>query len=310
LKLPRDGWVSWRVPAVDGAPAWCCFSSWRNGKGTPTTCKLDGGSDGYGISDHGAKTELVNVYARFAAGKADTLQVLAASCPVESSTPIQDLGTVSTDDSTRWLAAQVKQSGDDAVARRPIAESALAALAMHRGDVARDALVGFAHDPRVETRKWSVFWLAMLRGTEGADIVSPVMFNDPSSEVREHAAFALSQNKAPRVTADLIRLGNTDKSGDVRGKAWFSLAQTEAPESEQAIGAALRKDADDDVREQAVFALSQLPDERATRALIAVAEDRSLAREQRKRALFWLSQSESASAQAYLEKVLMSTAAK
>jgi HEAT repeat protein len=92
--------------------------------------------------------------------------------------------------------------------------------------------------------------------------------------------------------------------GEVRAKAWFWLAQTGAAESEQAIGAALRKDADDNVREQAIFALSRLPDERATRALIAAAEDRALSREQRKRAVFWLSQSEADAAQAYLEKVL------
>ena len=65
-----------------------------------------------------------------------------------------------------------------------------------------------------------------------------------------------------------------------------------------------RRISDDHVREQAIFALSQLPDERATRALIAAAEDRSLSSEQRKRAVFWLAQSESEGAQTYLEKVL------
>ena len=104
--------------------------------------------------------------------------------------------------------------------------------------------------------------------------------------------------RAPRAARDLIRLGNTDKDGEVRSQAWFWLAQSDATEAEQAIATALRKDADDHVREQAVFALSQLPEGRATRALIATAEDRSLSREQRKRAVFWLSHSESASAQA------------
>jgi HEAT repeat protein/PBS lyase HEAT-like repeat-containing protein len=309
LKLPRDGWATWTVPAVDGAPAWCCFSSWRNGKGTPTACKLDGGRDGYSLSDNDTKTDAVNVYARFTGGKVDSLQVFAAACPVQSNTPIQDLGNVTAEDSTRWLASQVKQDTDDTVAKRPIAEGALAALATHRGDAARDALAGFAHAPRAETRKWSVFWLAMVRGNEGADLASPVMFNDPDPEVRQHAALALSQSGSPRVTADLVRLGNTDRSGEVRGQAWFWLAQTGAAEAEAAIGAALKKDQDDEVREQAIFALSQLPDERATRALIAAAEDRSLSREQRRRAVFWLSQSESASAQAYLEKVLARAAA-
>ena len=50
--------------------------------------------------------------------------------------------------------------------------------------------------------------------------------------------------------------------------------------------------------------LSQLPGDRAVKALIEVAQDQSLSREQRKRAVFWLSQSESDAAQAYLEKVL------
>ena len=119
------------------------------------------------------------------------------------------------------------------------------------------------------------------------------MFNDKDPEVRKHAAFAITQSKSPRVTQDLIRLGNTDKDGEVRAQAWFWLAHTGAPDSEDAIVAALKKDSDDHVREQAIFALSQLPDERATRALIAAAEDRSLSSEQRKRAVFWLAQSES-----------------
>ena len=131
------------------------------------------------------------------------------------------------------------------------------------------------------------------------------MFNDKDPELRQHAAFAITQSKSPRVAQDLIRLGNTDKDGEVRAQAWFWLAQTGAPGSEDAIVAALKKDQDDQVREQAIFALSQLPDERATRALIAAAEDRSLSNEQRKRAVFWLAQSESKGAQTYLEKVLM-----
>lgn len=50
--------------------------------------------------------------------------------------------------------------------------------------------------------------------------------------------------------------------------------------------------------------LAQLPDDRATRALIAAAQDQTLSREQRKQAVFWLAQSESDAAQSYLEKIL------
>jgi hypothetical protein len=303
-ELPRDGWVSWQVPAVDDAPAWCCFSSWNDRDSSRMVCRLDGGPDGFGIHGGDETTDAVKVYARTTGGKIDRVQALAASCPVETRTPVQPLDDVSAQESTQWLARQVKQASKDAVSGRPIGEGALAALALHRGDGARDALSGFAHDPDTETRKGSVFWSAVLRGAEGAGITSSVMFGDADPEVREHAAFALTQSKSPRVTQDLIRLGNSDASGNVRAKAWFWLAQTGANESEAAIGAAVRKDRDDEVREQAIFALSRLPGERGTKALIAVAEDQSLAPEQRKRAVFWLAQSQTDSAQAYLEKVL------
>lgn len=305
LKLPSDGWSSWQVAAVDGAEDWCCWTSDRNFPGAPQkACRLDGEANGYGSRDD-ATTDTLRIYARLAGGKIDRLRVLSATCAVEAATPIHDLGTVAEDDSARWLIDLAKQSESGAVAHRSVGQNVLPALAVNRGNVARDALAGMARgDARKETRKQAVFWLAMARGREGADITSSVMFSDKDPNVREHAAFALAQSKAPHAAADLIRLGNTDQAREVRAQAWFWLAQKGAPEAENAIAAALRKDNDDEVRDRAIFALSQLPDERASRALIAAAEDRSLSRELRKKAVFWLSQSQSDSAQAYLERVL------
>lgn len=303
-RLPRDGWVSWQAPAVAGAPNWCCFSSWDHGEPSSMSCRLDSGLHGYGVHDGDATTDTVTIYARTAGGKLDRLQALSSSCPVETKTPVQKLGDVTPEDSVRWLEAQARREGAEARNERSIGENALAALALHRGDLARDGMARFTRDARVETRKKAVFWLSMVRGEEGAGMTSSVMFGDPSPDVRQHAAFALSQSDSPRAAPDLVRLGNTDKVDDVRGKAWFWLAQTGAADAESAIGAALKKDPSEGVREEAVFALSQLPDERAARALIAAAEDPSLSREQRKRAVFWLSQSDSDAALAYLDRVL------
>jgi len=164
-------------------------------------------------------------------------------------------------------------------------------------------VLGF-NDARIETRKQAVFWMAQMRGREGADITSSIMFTDKDAEVREHAAFSLAQSESPRVTADLIRLGNTDRDAEVRAQAWFWLAHTAAPETESAIFTALSKETDAEVRERAILALSRLPDERAAKALLTIAEDRSQSRELRKRAVFWLSQSDSDTALTYLEQVL------
>ena len=309
LKLPRDGWVSWEVAATPGTPAWCCWGPSQHGHAPPKSCPLDDRS-GYGVGDgeHDRTTDTVKIYARLASGEVDRLQALAASCPVETKSPVQDLGKVSGEDSARWLIDRARKDGGT---RRSIGEDAMAALAMHEVPVAGEALANFARtDARVETRKSALFWLAELRGEQGAQVVSAAMFADADPQVREHASFAITQSKSTHMAADLIRLGNTDKVSKVRQQAWFWLSQSEAPEAEAALNHALRNDADDHVREQAIFALSQLPEERATRALIAVAEDRSLSREQRRRAVFWLSQSDSDSSRAYLEKILASTAAR
>jgi HEAT repeat protein len=305
LALPRDGWTSWEVAAVDGAPDYCCWSDSRNFRDAArSACQLDARQQSYGSRDH-ATTDLVRIYARTSGGQIDRFRALSAACSVETATPIHDLGRVAEDESARWLMDLVKQRDAGADKHHRVEEDVLAALAVNAGTLARDGLTGIArNDARTETRKQAVFWMALLRGQEGADITSSIMFNDKNAEVREHAAFSLSQSKAPRVPADLIRLGNTDQESEVRAQAWFWLAQMGVPEAENAILAALRKETDDDVRERAIIALSQLPDARAAKALIAIAEDRSQSRELRKRAVFWLSQSESDAAQSYLEQIL------
>ncbi|HEY5810458.1 MAG TPA: HEAT repeat domain-containing protein [Povalibacter sp.] len=303
LKLPRDGWAGWEVPAVDEAPAWCC-QDWHGSDATPRPCRLDSGHDGYGSRD-GATTDSIRVYARFDGGKIQRVRALSATCPVQTRTDIQELGTVSADDSARWLAELARTKDVDASTQAAVSRDALAALAIHRGDVAQDALAGIAsNDPRRKNRKEAVFWLAHLRGLPGAKVATAIMFGDEDADVREHAAFAVSQSKSPDAAGDLIRLANTDADTGVRARAWFWLAKTESPATEGAIGSALRKESSDEVRQQAIFALSQLPEERATRALIAVAEDRSRPSEDRKQAVFWLAQSQANGAQAYLEKVL------
>jgi hypothetical protein len=305
LELPREGWVSWQVEAVEGAPDWCCWSSWDDRAGSRQACRLDEERGNFGSRDH-STTDAMRVYAHVAGGKVERLRVLSATCPVETATPVRVIDAT-TDDSARWFIAL---SGEHAGSAKhdDFEENVLAGLAMHRGDLAHARLAAIARgEGGVETRKKAVFWLALLRGVAGADVASSVMFNDQDAEMRKHAAFAATLTKLPRMAKDLIRLGNADPDGEVRAQAWFWLAHTGAAESEAAITAALRNDRDESVREQAVFALSQLPDERATRALIAAAQDRSLSNEQRKRAVFWLAQSESTVAQAYLDKVLAGT---
>jgi hypothetical protein len=302
IELPAEGWASWEVPAVDGAPDMCCWNGLQPGAAARNACKIDNQRGNIGNVDN-ATTDAVRVYVRVAGGSIDRLRALSAKCPVEAATPIRDLGSHDADASARWLIANARRA--DVTKHESSRTNALEALGLHRGEVAHNELAAVARGGEAQDeRKTAMFWVAKTRGLAGATLITELMFGDKDSDVREHGAFAITVSQSPRISQDLIRLGNTDKEGEVRAQAWFWLAQTGAAESEKAIGAALRKDSDDRVREQAIFALSQLPDDRATRALIATAEDQSLSREQRKRAVFWLAHSEKAGAQAYLEKVL------
>ncbi|MEP7156741.1 MAG: HEAT repeat domain-containing protein [Betaproteobacteria bacterium] len=320
ITLPRDGWASWQVPAVDNAPNWCCFGDgWSGGK-TPDvlrgTCQLDEKDYGYGTHGRNETTEQMRIYARFAGGKLERVRALSASCAVNAKTQIQDITGITADESAKWLVSVIaqdtstqekeKEKDKEKERGRRVGGDALAALATLRGNTARDALAGIArNDASMKNRKDAVFWLAQVRGNEGAEIITPIMFNDSEPKVREHAAFALSQTRTPKAAASLIQLGNTDRDTKVRSQAWFWLSQSRAAESENAIRAALQKETDRHVRDQAIFALSQLPEDRGARALIAVAEDKSMSREDRKKAIFWLGQMKSDSAISYLDRILM-----
>ena len=232
LSLPTEGWSSWEVEAIDRAPNWCCLQ-WQRKPVTRSSCDLDGSNNGYGSTSEEDTVRTMRVYARFAGSKLEKIRSLGPQCEVTAQTTIRDLGKISSEESARWISAQVQSSS------KRIVDDALAALSVHRGS-------------------------------------------------------------APR----LIALATSDANPKVRSQAWFWLSQARAPETERAIAASLKQETDRKVRHEAIFALSQLPSERAAKALSAVVEDRSLPREDRKQAIFWMGQVDSPHATAYLDRLL------
>jgi HEAT repeat protein len=70
----------------------------------------------------------------------------------------------------------------------------------------------------------------------------------------------------------------------------------------------LQTEKESHVRGLTGFAFLQLAADRASRALIALAEDKSLPRHDRKQAIFWLGQMKSDAAVLYLDMLLSKTA--
>lgn len=308
----KQGWVSWDTQAVQQAPAWCCFSEYSQGAAQPARCDLDGKFSGFGSRD-GARSDTVRIYARMKDGQIDRLRAYAPGCEVQAAGGVQHLGEQPSKDSAGLLARLLKKSatgdvaGQDRGASRSddLYRNALAALALHRDSSALDVLASEAHgQPNFKLRKEAVFWIGQTRGEPGLAVLKPILQGDADAQMREHAGFAVAQSRLPQAVPLLVQQGETDRSPKVRSQAWFWLAQTKSDEAERAILKAVQKETDRSVRHQAIFALSQLPGERAVKALADVAENRALDRDDRKQAVFWLGQSKSPEALAYLEKTL------
>jgi hypothetical protein len=292
-----EGWSRWRVQTVVDAPAWCCFDH-RDGAGSAVVCELDRRNHGYSSQPDSASSGEAFIYARMDGGRLTRLRALGSSCPVQASTPIADMGAVDANVSARWLADHLQP-------RSSLSSDLYSAIALHAGEQAGSVLFDAARAaPQLDDRKDALFWLGQTRAGEAAPLILQLM-NDSDVRLREHVAFVVANSAVPGNIDALIRQGSQDVSTKVRGQAWFWLAQTADQRTEAAIGNALENERDRQVREQMIFALSQLPDERASAALIALVNDRGGDRATREQALFWLGQSDSDSAQSYLEAVLV-----
>ena len=296
--LGENGWHTWQVEGVESAPEMCCYTS-KKGTANRRQCDLDRRSSFFiSTDDEPLAGDDVQVYAHLTSGNVTRIRVFSSQCPVTADAEIKDLGIVDTDDSVAWLRPFIADGGK-------LSSDAIAAVAVHDGNNARDVLIEVAKSgQRQDDREEAIFWMGQVRVEETATVIKKFIFDDEDPDIREHAAFSYSQSNATDITEVLVRQGRNDNDPDVRSQAWFWLAQTEAVDSEAEIRHAILNDKDDDVREQAVFALSQLPEQRAVKALASILEDRRLDKESREQALFWLAQTDSDEAYEYIDRLL------
>ena len=121
--------------------------------------------------------------------------------------------------------------------------------------------------------------------------------------VAEGALAAIAFHDDPAADRHLIRLARRHPASRTRGQALFWLSQKAGEKAAAAITGAIDDDPDADVKEKAVFALSQLPKDEGVPRLIEVARTHR-SREVRKKAMFWLGQSNDPRALGFIEDVL------
>jgi hypothetical protein len=272
-------WTAWREPIVPGRRGenWCEYAN-----GAPV--RLEG-------------PVALLILVRIDNAQVDQLRMASPDCRFDAGgLPFHWLTNVAPAESVAWLKTQITEKNPD---------RALSAIAEHAGDGAERALEELTASTQTEhVRSKAAFWLGNSRGAQGVAVLKRMLANDVSPNVREQVVFALSLSKEPEALAIMIDAAKNDRTPRVRSKALFRLAQKAANKAaEDVIRNATVNDPDRSVKEQAVFALKQLPAGQGIPLLIDVAKnnpDPAI----RKKAVFWLGESNDPRALDYFANVL------
>jgi hypothetical protein len=112
-----------------------------------------------------------------------------------------------------------------------VREHAIFALTQSKEPGAIDAIVKAAHeDKSARVRGQALFWLAHAAQRKiSADEIARAVDNDPETEVKKRAVFALSQLPNGEGVPKLIELAKTNRNAEVRKQAMFWLGQSKDP---------------------------------------------------------------------------------
>jgi len=172
--------------------------------------------------------------------------------------PLIWLTDVTAPESIRFLLSIVK-SGTSTP------ETALAAIALHANPAADNALEELAAPNQPENlRRQAVFWLGNSRGQRGLETLAAVAHSDNNAHVRGQALFWLAPKAGQKMAESSIRdaIAN-DPETEVKKRAVFALTQMPNGGGVPLLIQVARTNPNPEVRKQAVFWLGQSRDTQA-----------------------------------------------
>jgi len=119
-------------------------------------------------------------------------------------------------------------------------------------------------DPSDKIREHAVFALTQNKDTRGLEVIASVAHNDKSPHVRGQALFWLAQRAGQKIAESAINdaIAN-DPETEVKKKAVFALTQMPGGEGVPLLIQVVRTNKNPEVRKQAMFWLGQSKDDRA-----------------------------------------------
>ncbi|HEX6059241.1 MAG TPA: HEAT repeat domain-containing protein [Gemmatimonadaceae bacterium] len=167
-------------------------------------------------------------------------------------------------------------------------------LAQKQDRNTEDALLRVVNtDPDADVREQAVFWLSQVQTDRAVEVLEQLLSSATEQGIREKAIFALSQQmRNPRAAGSLRRLaGESGAPAELREKAIFWLGQQRSGENAQFLRELYGRLDDEELKEKVIFSISQMGGDESRRWLMTVATDGDEPIEMRKKALFWVGQS-------------------
>ncbi len=223
-----------RAASAESGPLWIGYAvPCRGNEGQGQRVMLEGsgasGNWNNGRNDGGHSDRLLVLF-RAERGRIGKIRIANGNAILDAGgLPMIWVEDVKGGESVRLLEGFLDDTGDGA------RKEALVAIALHDDPESVTALVRAAHqNPSGHIRGQALFWLAQKTSRKiAAEAIENAIENDPETEVKRQAVFALSQMPAEEGVPRLIAVARTNRNREVRKQAVFWLGQSRDPRALQ-----------------------------------------------------------------------------
>jgi hypothetical protein len=205
-------WIGYAIPANRGDQESGCWESTGFRRARAAPLKLEG-------------PDTIFVLYRIEGGEVMRIRIASPECPLDAGgLTLYWLTGVRPADSIDWLATLA--SGDKS---RRVANNATMAIALHGDAHATDVLISLARSGKTsDVRGTALFWVAQRAGDKAVGTLTQAL-EDPETDVRKKAVFALSQLPKDEGVPKLIEVARSHRDAAVRKQAMFWLGQSRDP---------------------------------------------------------------------------------
>jgi hypothetical protein len=215
------------IASREAGPAWVGYAVPSASRNRDTGCWSPDGTPGRIVTGpvrlEGTDT-LVVLY-RLEARRVGRIRVASQDCTFDTGgLTLHWLTGVREIDSINWLTALA--TGD---ASNRLINTATMALALHGDEQATERLIQIARGhKRGDARGTALFWLAQRASDRAAPAIAEAL-DDPETEVRKRAVFAMTMLPRDESVTKLIDLARSHRDTTVRRQAMFWLGQSRDP---------------------------------------------------------------------------------